>query len=140
MDNWRSLERFFSAQETDYAVALEEVRRGSKESHWMWYIFPQLRSLGQSNMSWFFGIEDLEEARAYLEHPVLGSRLREITQAALDLPGCNARAIFGSPDHMKLRSCMTLFNLVSEDDLFQKVLDKFYGGQLDPRTMELSKR
>ena len=138
MDTSRELERFLSAQERIYPVALEEVRRGSKESHWMWFIFPQLRGLGQSNMAWHYGIADLEEAEAYLHHPVLGSRLREITRAALELPTRNARAIFGSPDHMKFRSCMTLFSLVSEDDLFQKALDKFFGGDRDPKTMDLS--
>ena len=131
------MERFLKAQETDYALALEEVRRGSKESHWMWYIFPQLRGLGRSTMAWHYGIRDLEEARAYLAHPILGKRLREITRAALELPGNNARAIFGSPDHMKFRSCMTLFDQVSGDDLFRKALDKFFGGTADPRTMEL---
>ena len=139
MEN-RRLERFLSAQADDYATALEEVRRGSKQTHWMWYIFPQLRGLGQSTMAWHYGIIDLAEARAYLAHPILGVRLREITQAALDLPGCNARAIFGSPDHMKFRSCMTLFDQVSEDDLFRKALDKFFGGSPDPKTMELLRK
>jgi uncharacterized protein (DUF1810 family) len=121
-------------------MALEEVRNGRKVSHWMWYIFPQLRGLGQSNVAWYYGIEDLDEAKAYLAHPVLGQRLREITQAALDLSETDPMKIFGWPDNMKFRSCMTLFAQVSENDLFARALNKFFGGQVDSMTLELLKQ
>ena len=106
----------------------------------MWYIFPQLRGLGQSSLSWYYGIEDLEEARAYLAHPVLGQRLREITRAALELSETDPMKIFGWPDNMKFCSCMTLFARVSEDDLFAQALDKFFGSQEDTLTLELLKQ
>ena len=134
------IERFIEPQKTSYPVALEEVRNGRKESHWMWYIFPQLRGLGQSTLAWYYGIENLEEAKAYLSHPVMGQRLREITQAALDLPETDPMKIFGWPDNMKLRSCMTLFAQISEDDLFARALGKFFGGQEDSLTLELLKQ
>ena len=140
MDMSKRIERFLEPQKTSYAVALNEVRNGRKVSHWMWYIFPQLRGLGQSTSAWYYGIEDLDEAKAYLEHPVLGQRLREITHAALDLSETDPMKIFGWPDNMKFRSCMTLFALVSEDDLFTKELGKFFGGQEDPMTLGLLKQ
>ena len=135
-----SVERFMEPQKDAYAIALEEVHRGRKVTHWMWFIFPQLRGLGQSNDAWYYGIENLQEAKEYLEHPVLGRRLREITQAALNLPESDPMQIFGWPDHMKFRSCMTLFAQVSKDDLFKKALDKFFGGQADSLTLELLKQ
>jgi uncharacterized protein (DUF1810 family) len=137
MDQSHSIERFAKPQESDYTTALAEIRSGRKRSHWMWYIFPQLRGLGASSTSWYYGIEDLEEAEAYLMHPVFGSRLCEITQAALDLPEHDAYRIFGSPDHMKFHSCMTLFSQVSEEDLFKQALEKFFGGLEDEQTLEL---
>lgn len=137
MDISMCIERYLEPQRTAYAIALEEVRSGRKSSHWMWYIFPQLRGLGQSNPAWYYGIEDLEEASAYLAHPVLGQRLREITQAALELPETDPMKIFGWSDNMKFRSCMTLFAQISEDDLFTRTLDKFFGGQEDAMTLEL---
>ena len=140
MDMSKCIDRFFEPQRTAYAIALEEVRNGRKISHWMWYIFPQLRGLGQSNLAWYYGIEDLEEAKAFLEHPVLGQRLREITQAALELSETDPMKIFGWPDNMKFRSCMTLFAQISEDDLFAMALDKFFGGQKDSMTLELLKQ
>lgn len=140
MDMSMCIDRFLEPQKTSYAIALGEIRNGRKASHWMWYIFPQLRGLGQSTSAWYYGIEDLDEAKAYLEHPVLGRRLREITQAALDLSETDPTKIFGWPDNMKFRSCMTLFALVSEDDLFTKALDKFFGGQEDSMTLELLKQ
>ena len=136
----KSIDRFLEPQRTAYAIALEEVRNGRKSSHWMWYIFPQLRGLGQSNLAWYYGIEDLQEAKEYLEHPVLGHRLREITYAALELPETDPMKIFGWPDNMKFRSCMTLFVQISEDDLFAQALDKFFGGQEDSMTLELLKQ
>ena len=140
MDMSKCIDRFLEPQKTSYAIALEEVRNGRKVSHWMWYIFPQLRGLGQSNVAWYYGIEDLDEAKAYLEHPVLGQRLREITQTALDLSETDPMKVFGWPDNMKLRSCMTLFAQISEDDLFARTLDKFFGSQEDSLTLELLKQ
>lgn len=133
-------ERYNLKPAAAYPIALKEVRNGRKLSHWMWYIFPQLRGLGRSNTSWYYGIEDLDEAKAYLEHPVLGQRLREITRAALDLTETDPVKIFGRPDNMKFRSCMTLFALVSEDDLFARALDKFFDGREDSGTMKLLKQ
>lgn len=135
-----NIDRFLAPQKTSYAIALEEIRNGRKVSHWMWYIFPQLRGLGQSNTAWYYGIEDLQEAKAYLAHPVLGQRLREITHAALDLSEKDPMKIFGWPDNMKFRSCMTLFVQVSEDDLFARALNRFFGGQEDSMTLELLKQ
>lgn len=140
MDMSKCIDRFTDAQKTAYQIALAEVRNGRKVSHWMWFIFPQLRGLGQSNTAWYYGIEDLEEAKAYLAHPVLGQRLREITQAALELRETDPMGIFGWPDTMKFRSCMTLFAQVSGDDLFTRALEKFFGGQADFRTLDLLKR
>ena len=140
MDISKCIDRFLEPQKTSYAIALEEVRNGRKVSHWMWYIFPQIRGLGQSNVAWYYGIEDIDEAKAYLEHPVLGQRLREITQAALDLSETDPMKIFGWPDNMKFRSCMTLFAQISEDDLFVRALDMFFGGQEDSMTLELLKQ
>ncbi len=140
MDMSKCIDRFWEPQKSSYAIALEEVRNGRKVSHWMWYIFPQLRGLGQSNTAWYYGIEDLAEAKAYLEHPVLGPRLREITQAALDLSETDPMKIFGWPDNMKFRSCMTLFAQISEDDLFARALERFFAGQEDSMTLERLKR
>lgn len=135
-----SLNRFFQAQEHDYQTALAEVRAGYKCSHWMWYIFPQLKGLGFSSTAQFYGINGKEEAKAYLEHPVLGARLREITSVLLTLEGKSAVEIFGHTDAMKLRSSMTLFNAVANgEDIFQKVLNKYYGGKSDDITLAMLK-
>ena len=107
------LKRFLDAQEQMYGMALAEVKRGKKLSHWIWYIFPQLKGLGKSGNSHYYGIDNLEEAKAYLQHPVLGTRLREITTTFLELSGVNAKDVFGYLDAMKVRSCMTLFNEAS---------------------------
>lgn len=140
MDISKCIDRFLEPQRTAYPIALEEVHNGRKVSHWMWYIFPQLRGLGQSNVAWYYGIEDLSEAKAYLEHPVLGKRLWEITRATLELTETDPMKIFGWPDNMKFRSCMTLFAQVSEDDMFEKALNKFFGGREDSMTLELLKQ
>lgn len=133
-----NLERFISAQESDYNIALNEIKHGRKKSHWIWYIFPQLRGLGYSYNSNFYGIEDVDEARKYLAHPVLGARLQEITRALLELKENNAYNIMGSPDNMKLHSCMTLFAYISgNDSIFHKALDKFFAGQYDSGTMQI---
>ena len=137
MDPSRNLERFLSPQRDAYPTALQEIREGHKRSHWMWYIFPQLRGLGQSNVAWYYGIEDLEEARQYLAHPVLGQRLREITAVLLTLSETNPEHVFGWPDCMKLCSCMTLFWEASYEELFLRVLDKYYQGQQDSVTLKL---
>lgn len=133
-----SLERFIQAQEHDFQTALAEVRAGYKCSHWMWYIFPQLKGLGFSSTAQFYGINGKEEAKAYLEHPVLGARFREITSMLLILERKSAVEIFGHTDAMKLRSSMTLFNAVANgEDIFQKVLNKYYDGKADGRTLAM---
>lgn len=132
------LDRFLDAQRGDYAAALTEVRRGRKTSHWMWYIFPQIAGLGQSSTARYYSIRDLEEAREYYAHPVLGQRLREISGALLDLRGSDPVAVFGGIDSMKLKSSMTLFAVAAPDDpLFQQVLDKYYGGEQDALTLRI---
>ena len=131
------LERFTEAQKSCYETAREEIRNGRKRSHWMWYIFPQVRGLGFSETSRYYGIADRAEAEAYLAHPVLGQRLREMTDLLSELETADAKAVFGHPDHLKLRSCMTLFYLVSGEERFQKVLKKFFGGIPDARTVDL---
>ena len=132
-----SLERFVEAQERMYEMALTEVKSGKKLSHWIWYIFPQLKGLGMSGNSHYYGINDIEEARAYLSHPILGKRLREITSVFLNSVGKNAQDVFGYLDAMKVRSCMTLFNEVSDDDLFRKVLERYYSGLADEKTLAI---
>ena len=132
------LDRFLDAQRDYYAAALAEVRRGRKTSHWMWYIFPQIAGLGQSSTARYYSIRDLEEAREYYAHPVLGQRLREISGALLELRGSDPVAVFGGIDSMKLKSSMTLFAVAAPDDpLFQQVLDKYYGGEQDALTLRI---
>jgi|SRR6185312_3877422 len=136
MSQQKYLERFLSAQERDYPQALAEIRSGRKRSHWIWYIFPQLRGLGHSHNAEYYGIQDLDEAEAYLAHPLLGPRLVKISGALLALPGHDATAVMGNPDDLKLRSCMTLFSLVpGSDPVFQQVLDKYFKGQRDAATV-----
>lgn len=133
-----SLKRFLDAQKSDYDTALREIRAGRKLSHWIWYIFPQLDGLGMSSTAKYYGIKNMEEARDYLAHPVLRWRLLEITQALLELDTDNPLAVMGHPDDLKLRSSMTLFALAEpECEIFQKVLDKYYGGGRDRRTVNL---
>ena len=132
-----NLQRFIEAQQGVYERALAEVRRGRKQSHWIWYIFPQLEGLGMSYNAQYYGIHGLDEAKAYLEHPVLGARLREITLVFLHLSGKTAEEVFGGLDAMKVRSCMTLFCEVSTDDLFAMVIEKYYGNKPDEKTLEL---
>ena len=132
------LERFVEAQRSDYATALSEIKNGRKQSHWMWYIFPQVLGLGYTSTSMTYSIKDLDEAAAYLLHPVLGNRLVEIYNALLQLETSDAHHVFGSPDNMKLRSSMTLFSLVpGADKVFQAVLDKFFDGKQDEKTLQL---
>jgi uncharacterized protein (DUF1810 family) len=132
------LERFIRAQETDYRTALAEIRDGRKRSHWMWYIFPQIAGLGFSSTSKYYSLKNVEEAKAYLDDEILGKRLMEISGVLLNLESSDAAKIFGTPDDMKLRSSMTLFSRVKgADPVFQKVLDKFFGGLPDEKTMHL---
>lgn len=127
------LNRFVQAQTAHYEQALAEIRSGRKRSHWMWYVFPQFAGLGLSTMSQRYAINSLAEAEAYLNHPVLGPRLRACAEALLCLEGRSAQAVFGTPDDLKLRSCATLFALVSpEGSVFQRLLDSFFQGEPDP--------
>ena len=130
-------EHFITAQDRVYADVLAELAAGEKQSHWMWFIFPQLTALGRSDTARRFGIADLDEARAYLRHPVVGPRLVECTEAVLRVEGRSAHEIFGSPDDLKLRSSMTLFARVGEGEPFSSVLRKYYAGGEDPLTIEL---
>ncbi len=130
------LNRFVEAQEDDYAQALAEVNRGRKCSHWMWYVFPQFDGLGGSPNSQKYSIKSVAEAKAYLNHPVLGPRLTAIAMAALSVEGKSAHEIFGSPDDMKLKSCATLFVHVSPaGSVFDQLLDRFFQGKRDPKTL-----
>ncbi len=137
-DDAFDLTRFVSAQQNTYDTALSEVAEGRKSSHWMWYIFPQLRGLGFSSTAQYYGITGEAEAAAYLAHDILGPRLITICEAALSVDGRSATEIFGKPDDMKLQSCATLFAHVSNDDsVFHKLLEKYFDGKTDPRTLSL---
>ena len=132
------LSRFIKAQDSShngFADALKEIKAGKKRGHWMWYIFPQLRGLGFSRMSHYYGISGQSEAEAFLNHPILGSRLREITEALLDHRDRTANEILGTIDAIKLKSCMTLFDSISPDDIFAKALDSFFNGNRDPKSI-----
>jgi uncharacterized protein (DUF1810 family) len=131
------LQRFVEAQDGVYAQALAELRSGRKRSHWMWFVFPQVEGLGHSPTAQHYAISGLDEARAYLAHPVLGPRLVECTSVVAETTGRSAEEIFGSPDDLKLRSSVTLFRQAAPDEpVFQTVLDRFYDGEPDPRTLE----
>ncbi len=132
------LNRFVAAQADTYADALAEVQAGQKQTHWMWFVFPQLRGLGSSDMATLYGVVDADEARRYLAHPVLGPRLIEICSAALAVPERTAKEIFGVPDDAKLQSCATLFAQVAGDErVFEKVLERFFAGVGCERTLEM---
>ena len=138
MTNEISLQRFLDAQESAYPTALAEIKRGRKQSHWMWFIFPQIQGLGLSSTSRFYALKNATEAAAYLKQPLLGSRLLEICAELLRLPGHDATRIFGHPDDLKLRSCLTLFaNLPHPQPVFQLLLDKFFQGTPDNQTLRL---
>ena len=125
------------AHERSYSRALEEIREGRKQSHWMWYIFPQIAGLGLSSTSRFYAIEDLDEARAYMQHPMLGAHMIEICDALLGLSANDAEDVMGYPDDLKLRSSMTLFSkAVPSVKIFQQVLDKYFDGKMDQKTLE----
>lgn len=137
----KTLDRFIDAQDRDYAQALREIQNGKKQGHWIWYIFPQLKGLGYSETSKFYAINDVQEATDYLTHPVLGSRLIEISNALLATEGRSALQIMGRPDDAKLRSSMTLFGLVEDaDPVFQAVLETFFNGRADRKTLMLTGR
>jgi uncharacterized protein (DUF1810 family) len=133
-----SLERFVQAQEDVYPRALAELKAGRKESHWMWFVFPQIAGLGHSTTAQHYAIASPDEAGAYLAHAVLGPRLRACTQAVLDVAGRSAHDIFGSPDDLKFRSSMTLFARAAPDEtLFRAALEKYFGGEEDGATLRL---
>lgn len=136
MDTYDLL-RFLTAQDSysQYKTAFEEIRNGRKRSHWMWFVFPQLKGLGHSYNADYYGIAGADEARAYWQHPVLRERLRKITDALLLLDGLSAKQIFGDVDAMKLRSSMTLFWEATREGLFRKVLDKYYEGKMCDKTL-----
>jgi len=138
MADTHDLRRFVEAQEQTFAQAVSELEDGRKASHWMWFVFPQLRGLGRSPMAIRFGIESLDEARAYLAHPLLGPRLKQCVRLALRIDGRSITEIFGLPDDMKFRSCMTLFDRAAPDEtLFAQALQKYFDGSPDARTLEL---
>lgn len=132
------LERFVMAQQNVYLQALNEIKNGSKQSHWMWFVFPQIRGLGFTDYNVYYGIKDLKEAGQYLNDPVLGKRLIEISEAVLSQEGKTAAEIFGRPDDRKLKSCMTLFGQVpNTNPVFREVLEKYYGGIHDDKTLAI---
>ena len=135
------LDRFVNAQAPVFETVLAELRAGRKRSHWMWFVFPQLAGLGHSSMAQLYAINSIDEARAYLAHPLLGPRLDLCTRIVLASEGPSLHAIFGSPDHVKFRSCMTLFSLASDnpDNPFRSALDRWCSGQPDDRTLALIK-
>ena len=137
-DDPYDLARFVQAQENDFREALSEIRNGRKRTHWMWYIFPQIDGLGFSPTAKYYSIKNLEEAKAYLAHPILGSRLQECAEAVVRVEGRSASEIFGSPDDLKLRSCATLFASVSPPgSVFDRLLEKYYRGERDGKTLRL---
>lgn len=142
MDDKYNLNRFVIAQENIFVKALTEIKKGSKQSKWIWFIFPQILGIGHSYLSTYYGIKNLEEASLYLEHPILGARLIEITTELLRYEGKNASTIMGSPDDYKLKSCMTLFSLIdkNEDSVFRKILKKYFIDDKDAKTLKIIQR
>jgi uncharacterized protein (DUF1810 family) len=140
MNSESSLNRFIEAQDKIYAQVVKELQRGRKTSHWMWFIFPQIDGLGLSSTAKYYSIKNIEEAKEYLAHPVLGKRLIECANLVLQVNDKTANDIFGYPDDMKLRSSMTLFNLVApEQNYFSEVLERYFAGNPDQRTLSLIK-
>jgi len=136
-----NLHRFLTAQAPIYDTVRAELRAGKKSSHWIWFIFPQIAGLGQSTTAQQFAIASLDEAKAYLQHPVLGQRLRECTQLVLNVEGRSAEEIFGYPDHLKFRSCMTLFLTAATDNtIFKDALLKYFDGKPDQMTLDILAR
>ena len=140
MENNYNLNRFIEAQNRDYDIALAEIRAGKKASHWMWYIFPQLKGLGRSSTSEYYGLSGIKEAQAYLSDPILKARLIEITDAVIAHKDKSAEEIFGGIDAKKLRSCMTLFSIAAPDiPVFEAVLEQFFHGVPDRNTLRFTK-
>lgn len=140
MENNYNLNRFIEAQNRDYDIALAEIRAGKKVSHWMWYIFPQLKGLGRSSTSEYYGLSGIKDAQAYLSDPILKARLIEITDAVIAHKDKSAEEIFGGIDAKKLRSCMTLFSIAAPDiPVFEAVLEQFFHGVPDRNTLRLTK-
>ncbi|MDB5013943.1 MAG: calpastatin [Daejeonella sp.] len=138
VDKENTLQRFIAAQSKDYPMALSEIKSGRKRSHWMWYIFPQIHSLGFSETSKYYALQGIEEAEDYLKHPLLGNRLIEICNELLKLESTDANAIFGKPDDLKLKSSMTLFSCIPDTNVvFQSVLNKFFNGSKDAKTLQI---
>lgn len=131
------LNRFIVAQESDYENALQEIKNGQKRTHWMWYIFPQIVGLGMSEISVYFSIKSLEEAESYLDNEILGNRLLEISKELLKLDTNDPEEVFGYIDALKLNSSMTLFSYVSNEEVFNKVIDKYFNGNKDNKTIEI---
>jgi len=132
------LDKYLTAQAQDYERAYTEIAKGKKLSHWMWYIFPQLAGLGYSDMAKRYALQDVQQAAAYLHHPLLGPRLLDMANLLLQHKGLSAHTLFGSPDDVKLRSCMTLFSQVpNAPSVFKQVLDQYYNGQADEKTLQL---
>ena len=132
-----NLARFFEGQYLIYPIALKELQTGVKRTHWMWFIFPQVKGLGKSHNSMFYGLSGIDEAKEYLAEPTLNNRLREITETVLNLQSDSILKVFGKIDSMKLQSSMTIFDLASPNDIFAKVLDKWYDGQRDSSTLKI---
>lgn len=131
-----NLQRFLDAQDEVFEQVCAELRAGRKESHWMWFVFPQLKGLGHSSLAKLYAISSLEEAEAYLNHAVLGARLKQCTQVVNEIDGRTVDQIFGYPDNLKFRSCMTLFaQLPADSQIFKDALEKYFGGQADPETL-----
>jgi len=140
MTNDNNLKRFIDAQDRDYPIALSEIKNGKKRGHWMWYIFPQIQGLGFSETSKFYAIKNTNEAKEFLKHPLLAARLIDICNELVNLPTNDANKIFGNPDDLKLCSSMTLFSLLpGTNPVFEKVLDKFFDGKKDPKTISIIK-
>jgi uncharacterized protein (DUF1810 family) len=137
MEDPDDLKRFISAQQAVYSQALAEIQRGEKRTHWMWFIFPQIVGLGNSPTARYYAVRGPNEVSRYLLHPVLGTRLIECTRAVLALEGRSMQAVFGSPDDLKLKSCMTLFETAAGEPYFTQVLQKHYGGERDTLTLDI---
>lgn len=135
-----SLDRFIEAQKEDYDMAFREINNGRKRNHYMWYIFPQIKGLGHSSTSRYYGIDCLEEAKEYMENEYLSNNLIKISQKLLDLETDDPIEIFGSTDSKKLKSSMTLFELVSDNEVFSLVLEKYFDGNRDERTLDLANK
>lgn len=136
----RTLERFLYVQNRTHEQAVEEIRKGKKISHWMWYTFPQIQGLGESEYSMFYAIDDIEEAKRYLEHNILGPRLKKISNELLKLKINDPVEIFGRLDSLKLKSSMTLFDYIENNGVFEEVLDKYYEGEKDDKTIQILER